>query len=193
MEAGRILIVSGIPRSGTSMMMKMLEAASIPILSDKIREADADNPNGYFEYERAKKLGEGDTAWLKMAQGKAVKIIYSLLKHLPSDYQYDVIFMRRDLSEVLASQRKMLQRRNKETDLISDADLGRLFTKEVNSIVPWITRKPNFRILEINYTSLIYETENELEKLRGFLKLKSIPKAMASVIDRNLYRQRKQA
>lgn len=190
MNAGRILIVSGIPRSGTSMMMKMLEAAGIPILSDKLRAADADNPHGYFEYERAKKLGEGDTAWLKKGRGKAVKIVYSLLKYLPSEYEYDVIFMRRDLSEVLASQRKMLERKQKETDLISDAELARLFTREINVVIPWIKQQSNFRILEMNYKSLVLETENELNKLGTFLKLKSIPEAMATVIDSKLYRQR---
>lgn len=190
MKAGRILIVSGIPRSGTSMMMKMLEAAGIPILSDTLRGADDDNPNGYFEYERVKKLSDGDNAWLKKGQGKAIKIIYSLLKYLPSAYDYDVIFMRRDLSEVLASQRRMLERRKKETDLISDEDLARLFTKESESAISWINQQSNFRIIEMNYSSLIFETESQLEKLRVFLEIESIPVAMAAVIDRKLYRQR---
>ena len=98
-----ITIVSGLPRSGTSMMMKMLEAGGIPIVQDGIRTANTDNPKGYYEFERVKQLPKGDTAWLADSHGKAVKIISALLKHLPSDYEYKVLFMRRDLDEVTAS------------------------------------------------------------------------------------------
>ena len=109
-----ITIVSGLPRSGTSMMMKMLEAGGIPPLTDEIRTADTDNPKGYYEFERVKKMDKGDTAWLENAQGKSVKVISALLKHLPSDYRYRVIFMRRDMSEILASQKKMLDHRGED-------------------------------------------------------------------------------
>jgi len=91
-EPGFITIVSGLPRSGTSMMMKMLEAGGIAPYTDNIRSADDDNPKGYYEFERVKKLPDGDTEWLRSAEGKAVKVISALLEHLPSDYTYRVLY-----------------------------------------------------------------------------------------------------
>src|ERR1041385_2006037 len=105
-----IAIVSGLPRSGTSMMMKMLVAGGLEALTDNIRTADEDNPEGYFEFEMVKKLGD-DRSWLADARGKCVKIVSSFLKHLPQDFTYKIIFMRRNIEEVLASQRQMLVRR----------------------------------------------------------------------------------
>ena len=115
--AGRgepIVVVSGLPRSGTSMMMKMLEAGGIPPVTDELRTADDDNPKGYYEFERVKQMDKGDTAWVADAQGKVVKVISALLKHLPSSHNYQVIFLRRHMSEILASQRKMLIRRGED-------------------------------------------------------------------------------
>jgi hypothetical protein len=101
-----VTVVSGLPRSGTSMMMKMLEAGGIPPLTDKLRTADDDNPKGYYEFERVKQMDKGDTAWMADAQGKTVKVISQLLKFMPSAYEYKVIFMRRNMSEILASQKR---------------------------------------------------------------------------------------
>ena len=99
-----VTVVSGLPRSGTSMMMKMLDAGGIPPITDNIRSADEDNPKGYYEFERVKKMPGGDTGWMKDAQGKAVKVIAALIEHLPEGYTYKVLFMRRDMDEILASQ-----------------------------------------------------------------------------------------
>ena len=101
-----VTVVSGLPRSGTSMMMKMLEAGGIDPIQDGIRTPDSDNPKGYYEYERVKQLDKGDTAWVADAQGKSVKVISALLRYLPADYEYRILFMRRDLDEILASQAK---------------------------------------------------------------------------------------
>lgn len=100
------------PRSGTSMMMKMLEAGGMKILTDSQRTADEDNPKGYYEFELVK-LIQRDKSWLPRAKGKVVKIISELLKNLPPDYQYKAIFMRRNLAEILAFQRQMLIRRGR--------------------------------------------------------------------------------
>ena len=117
-----IIIVSGLPRSGTSMMMKMLDAAGFQIMTDAIRAADVDNPKGYFEYERVKKLEEEtDKAWVRQARGKVLKVISFLLKDLPDDNYYRVIFMRRHLDEVLASQNKMIQHRQSDDSTQDDA------------------------------------------------------------------------
>jgi len=104
-----ITVVSGLPRSGTSMMMQMLGAGGLAVLTDGKRGADADNPRGYYEYEAVKSLGQ-DASWLASAGGKAVKIVSALLIHLPDGFDYRVIFMRRPIAEVLASQRAMLDR-----------------------------------------------------------------------------------
>jgi hypothetical protein len=102
-----ITIVSGLPRSGTSLMMQMLEAGGMDILTDGIRKIDKNNPWGYYEFEKVKNLGK-DNSWLNLCNGKVVKIISILLYDLPTDRKYNVIFMKRNLQEVLASQRKML-------------------------------------------------------------------------------------
>ena len=118
-----ITIVSGLPRSGTSMMMKMLEAGGMPVLTDSWRSADEDNPKGYYEFERVKQI-KTDQAWLPQAQGKVVKMISELLQYLPPIYCYRVIFMRRKLEETLASQRQMLQRRGEPAPVVSDESLA---------------------------------------------------------------------
>src|SRR3990172_6980314 len=106
-----IVVVSGLPRSGTSMMMRMLEGGGVPILADGERTADIDNPKGYFELERIKDLEtETDKSYLRAARGKAVKVISFLIKDLPDENDYRIVFMRRDLGEVLASQQKMIDR-----------------------------------------------------------------------------------
>ena len=110
MDSKTVIIVSGLPRSGTSMMMKMLEAGGLKILTDNLREADANNPKGYYEFERVKQMKDGNLAWLPDAVGKVVKIVTGLIIYLPSDYKYKIIFMKRDLNEVLSSQKKMLGR-----------------------------------------------------------------------------------
>ena len=109
------------------MMMKMLEAGGIPPLTDKIRTADDDNPKGYYEFERVKALDKGDTEWVVDAQGKTVKVISALLKHLPSGYPYRVVYIRRNMTEILASQRKMLLRRGEARPIeLVDAAIGRI-------------------------------------------------------------------
>src|SRR5437899_574640 len=119
MDSNTVTIVSGLPRSGTSMMMKMLEAGGMEPLTDHVRTADEDNPKGYYEFERVKDL-EKDQTWLEDAKGRYVKVISMLLKHLPAGYTYKVIFMRRTMEEILASQRKMLVRRGESPDRVAD-------------------------------------------------------------------------
>ena len=113
-KAPTIIVVSGLPRSGTSMMMKMLAEGGLPVVSDSIRSADEDNPNGYFEFEPVKALAEGRHDWLADADHKTVKIVSALLEHLPPDYHYKILFMERETKEILASQQKMLVRRSEE-------------------------------------------------------------------------------
>ena len=188
-----IYVVSGLPRSGTSMMMKMLEAGGIPPLTDQLRAADADNPKGYYEFERVKKLDKGDVAWLPEARGKAVKVISALLKHLPPDYRYKVIFMRRDIAEVLAYQKKMLINRNESTDTVSDEELAKLYQKHLDQVDAWLASQPNISVLHVSYNSLLMDPDREVVAVNRFLGGGLDLSRMVEVVDPALYRNRKQA
>lgn len=185
-----IIIVSGLPRSGTSMMMKMLEAGGIPPLTDEIREADKDNPEGYYEFERVKKLDKGDVAWLEDAQGKAVKVISALLKHLPSGHEYRVIFLHRRMSEILASQRKMLIHRGEDADGMDDEKMALLFEKHLQSVQKWLNDQPNITTLEIHYSDILSDPSTENAKINAFLSQKLDVVAMARIVNPALYRNR---
>ena len=185
-----IIIVSGLPRSGTSMMMKMLEAGGIPPLTDEIREADTDNPKGYYEFERVKKLDKGDTAWLPEAEGKSVKVISALLKHLPDDYDYRIIFMRRDMDEILASQRKMLIRRGENADDVDETTMAQLFKKHLNQVENWLAQQSNVQTIFLHYSAILADPVPAIAKLNAFLGEKLEATAAAQVVDPDLYRNR---
>jgi hypothetical protein len=184
-----ITVVSGLPRSGTSMMMKMLEAGGMQLLTDNLRAADADNPQGYYEFERVKQIAR-DQLWLADAKGKAVKIISALLKHLPPDYRYQVIFMRRQIEETLASQRQMLIRRGETTDTVSDERMADLFRRHLLQLKTWLKRQPNMAILHVEYSEIIADPAEQAKKINQFLDNALEVEAMASVVESSLYRQR---
>lgn len=186
-----ITVVSGLPRSGTSMMMKMLAAGGLPPLTDHQRTADEDNPKGYFEFERVKKLPEGDHAWLQDARGKVVKVISALLEHLPGEYNYRVIFMQRKMEEVLASQKQMLVRADKPTDKVSDEDLAAMYARHLASVQTWLAARPNFRVLYVDYNDLLIRPEMHIPQINRFLGGHLDADKMANVVDPSLYRQRK--
>lgn len=188
-EKKPIVIVSGLPRSGTSMMMKMLAEAGLPVLTDEIRRADDDNPNGYFELEVVRKLKEGDFEWLKEANGKVVKVISALLEHLPQQFSYKIIFMERDPKEVLASQKKMLDHRG-EVSRVSDEEIEQQFQQHLAALKPWLVRQPNMDVLYINYNALISKPEPFCERIEEFLESPLNQKRMLSVPTEKLYRNR---
>lgn len=185
-----IIVVSGLPRSGTSMTMSMLEAAGIPPLTDQIRQPDSDNPKGYFEFERVKKLRDGDTAWLADAEGKAVKIIASLITYLPPDYEYRVLFMRRKIEEVLASQSMMLENRGEEKN-IDDKEMANLFIKHLRQVRAWMNSQPNLLYLDIDYNDLVENPKPYVRQINQFLDGGLDENKMMAVVDKTLYRQRK--
>jgi len=185
-----VTIVSGLPRSGTSMIMKMLEAGGIPPLTDDIRTADSDNPKGYYEFERVKKLKDNDTSWLPEAQDKSVKIIAALLTHLPSDYEYRVLFMRRKIEEVLASQAKMLENRGEESK-VDDATMKDLFNKHLQQVRGWMNSQPNLIYLDLDYNAMIADPSPCVRQINHFLGGDLDEGKMLAVIDTSLYRQRK--
>lgn len=186
-----IVVVSGLPRSGTSMMMKILEAGGIPSVIDNIRTADEDNPKGYYEFERVKKLNQGDVTWLADAQGKAVKIIATLLIHLPATHDYCVIFMHRTLPEIMASQRKMLINRGEDPNKISDDQLIPLFEKHLSQVNSWINSQPNIKRIDINYNEVLENPGPQIEQINQFLGNTLDVNKMLQVVDPRLYRQRR--
>ncbi|MFQ5430021.1 MAG: sulfotransferase family protein [Phycisphaerae bacterium] len=186
-----VTIVSGLPRSGTSMMMMMLDAGGIPPLSDGIRTADDDNPKGYYEFERVKKIKE-DTAWLPDAKGKAVKMISQLLLHLPAGYTYKVLFMRRKIEEILASQRQMLIRRGThKEDGVSDEDMGKMLLMHVDQVLKTMAGRDDVDLLEVDYNAVLADASDIIPRINTFLGGNLNTEAMTGVVDRSLYRQRK--
>jgi hypothetical protein len=188
-----ITIVSGLPRSGTSMMMKMLEAGGLPPLTDNIRTADEDNPKGYYEFERAKQLPKGDVAWLPDARGKVVKVIAALLPSLPGGYHYRVIFMQRAMPEVLASQRQMLIRRGEDPNKIPDDVMAKLFEKHLRQVDDWINQQANVERLDVNYNEMLKNPQPFLVQINAFLGNQLDAPRMATVVDPSLHRQRRES
>jgi len=184
-----ITIVSGLPRSGTSMMMKMMEAGGVPVLTDHIRTADEDNPKGYYEFERVKNL-KNDKDWLPEAVGKVVKIISFLLFDLPPGYKYRVIFMRRDLDEVLASQRNMLIRRGEPTDEQNDERMQEIYEKHLKQVAGWMVENPDIQVEYVDYRDVIARPRTNAEKVNALLDGFLDVDAMTHVVDSSLYRQR---
>lgn len=190
-EPQPVIVVSGLPRSGTSMMMKMLEAGGLEVLTDHVREPNEDNPKGYYEFERVKKLPDGDTAWLKDAEGKVVKIISALLMHLPADHTYKILFMRRSMEEILASQKQMLVRRGELTDKVDDAEMARLFEKHLQEVQTWLDRQSHIAYLDVDYNAMLRDPRPQLAFVLPFLGCALDLEKMLTVVDPALYRQKK--
>ena len=184
----QIVIGTGLPRSGTSMMMKMLEAGGVPALCDGQRAADRDNPNGYYEFEAVKKTRQ-DSRWLQQAMGKAVKMVYSLLYDLPAGRQYKVIFMRRDLSEILASQNQMLKNMNLSSR-VDDARMATLFDAEITRFRKWIVTSKQIDFVEVPYNDIASGNLIPLKQINSHLGGRLNTAAMAAVVDSSLYRNR---
>lgn len=190
-EIPPVTVVSGLPRSGTSLMMMMLEATGMPPLTDQFRSADTDNPRGYYEFERVKKLRQGDCDWLPQAQGKVVKVISALLEYLPSDRAYKVLFMQRALPEILASQRKMLVNRGENPEKIDDEEMARAFKSHLAHVTEWIGQQKNLATYFVDYNRLLSNPQPEIHQINQFLGGGLDESKMLAAIDPSLYRQRK--
>jgi hypothetical protein len=184
-----IVVVSGLPRSGTSMAMKMLEAGGLRVVTDGLRTADEDNPKGYYEDERVKRLHkEEDKAWLRDARGKVIKIISFLLKSLPAEHNYQVILMHRNLREIVASQNKMLARLGKPNDL-PDEMAVQLLASQVKDAAFFLQR-PQFEVLELQYAETLASPRPQAERIARFVGGSLDVDRMAAVVDKELYRNR---
>jgi hypothetical protein len=183
-----VTVVSGLPRSGTSLMMQMLFHGGIPVLTDHVRVADADNPRGYFEFEPVKQI-RNDIRWLENARGKAIKMVYLLLYDLPKDYDYRVILMLRRIDEVISSQNAMLLRRGKPEGDVDRQALARGFEERLQKVEAWLATHQNFRLLRINYAEVIAHPYDAASQVEDFLEMKLDVDAMVGTVDPELYRQ----
>ena len=186
-----IIVVSGLPRSGTSMMMSALKAGGMPLLVDGIREADGNNPRGYYEYEPVKKLPKGSVDWIKSAKGKAVKIISALIEYLPSNNHYKVIFMERDIEEILASQQRMLARRGVvEEKPASDEDMQKSYQAHLKQVKSYFVENDWLDVIYVSYNKVLKDPDGEFQRVAKFLENVVDPSAMSRVVDPDLYRER---
>ena len=189
MSTDAIVVVTGLPRSGTSMLMRMLEAGGVPALTDGLRTADEDNPHGYFEDERVKRLAD-DAAWLDQAGGRSVKIISALLQHLPGERDYKVILVRRDISEVLASQRVMLERRGKADAGGDDERMAGLFERHLEKLERFVESNPAMSLHTIEHRQALEAPDRVASELNAFLGGRLDAEAMARAVDPALHRNR---
>jgi hypothetical protein len=189
MKLDFITVVSGLPRSGTSLMMQMLAAGGIPPLADHQREPDESNPRGYFEFEPVKQL-RADRSWLDQAHGRAIKIIHLLLRELPTDgvHNYRVILMKRPIKEVLASQRVMLERQGKTG--ADDVMLEKIYLSQLAQVEAWLKQQPVFSVLSIDYQHVLKDSLEAAKEINTFLQATLDVEAMATAVDPALYRQR---
>ena len=191
MRGEPIVVVSGLPRSGTSMMMRMLEAGGLAVLSDGERAADVDNPKGYFELDRIKNLErETDKSYLRDARGKAVKVISFLIKDLPDENDYQIVFMRRDLDEVLASQQKMIDRLESADSDPEAAAMKEAFRNDIARVRVLSRTRPNFALCEVRYREAIADPAAASRVVNAFLGGRLDEAAMRAAVDASLYRNR---
>jgi|ERR1700689_3410508 len=184
-----ITIVSGLPRSGTSLMMQMLVAGGMSALSDGEREADTDNPRGYLEWERIKQL-PNDPGCIAEGEGKVVKVISRLLLSLPAGYEYKIIFMQRPLPEVLASQDQMLRRRGTYKGGVDPALISAAFENELRKVYAWLEGKPYVKAIRVQYHDVLGKPKDVAQQLAHFLKIPLDADAMIQQVDASLYRNR---
>jgi hypothetical protein len=183
-----IIIVSGLPRSGTSLMMQMLENGGVSVVTDNIRTPDTDNPRGYYEFEKVKKIKE-DVSWLPATRGKAFKMVSQLLYELPPTEKYRVVFMERDLDEMIRSQEKMLSRLGKPS--APSEEIKRHFTRHLERLRAWLADQPNFKLLFIRYNDVVEHPAEQAARVSEFLPGQADMASMAKTVDPTLYRNRK--
>jgi len=187
-----ITIVSGLPRSGTSLMMQMLAAGGMEVLTDGERKADTDNPRGYYEWERIKALAR-EPGCIAEAEGKAVKVISQLLFALPASYEYKVIFMVRPLPEVVASQAEMIRRRGTTAPALPEAAMMAGLRAHLNQVRAWFRNRQNLSVCDIEYHAVLRDPMTSSAAIASFLGRQLDAEAMARQVDLSLFRNRSAA
>ena len=184
-----IVIVSGLPRSGTSLLMQMLGAGGLPVLCDGERKADTDSLKGYLEWERVKQLPK-DPSLIAEAEGKVVKVISQLVPSLSLDHEYRVVFMQRPLPEVLKSQDEMLRRRGNADSIADNSAIGEAFQRHLIEVNRWLAGKANMKVLRVHYHRVLREPKAVAEEVAAFLQIPLDIAAMFRQVDESLYRNR---
>jgi hypothetical protein len=184
-----IAIVSGLPRSGTSLMMQMLDAGGLPVLSDGERKADTDNPKGYLEWECIKQLPKNPSL-IAEAEGKVVKVISQLILSLPAGHEYRIVFMQRPLPEVLKSQDEMLRRRGNTDSSAGTSAIEEAFQRHLIEVNKWLAGKPNVQVSRVHYHRVLREPKAVAEEIAAFLQVPLDIEAMIRQVDGSLYRNR---
>jgi hypothetical protein len=182
-----IIIVSGLPRSGTSLMMQMLDQGGLPVVTDNIRSADTDNPRGYYELEQVKKIKQ-DFSWLPATRGKVFKMISQLLYDLPPSERYRVVFMERDMDEMLRSQDKMLERLGRKG--APHEQIKRSYNLHLEKLRDWLRGQKNIELLYVSYNNLVEQPSEQAERVSEFLGGKANVERMVQAVDPALYRNR---
>ena len=197
-----VVVVSGLPRSGTSMMMRMLEAGGLPPLTDGVRRPDPDNPGGYYEFEAVKALAR-DASWVPDARGKAVKVISYLLHNLPNSIRdpdsirdsesirYKVVFMRRAIDEVVASQDRMLARAGKSPASIGTNEIATYLERNLGATRAWLAAQSNFEVLYVDYSQTVGDAAATCRRVKAFLGVDLDTARMEAMVNQALYRQRR--
>jgi hypothetical protein len=183
-----IIIVSGLPRSGTSLMMQMLDSGGVGVVTDGVRGADTDNPRGYHEFERVKRIKQ-DASWLPSARGKAIKMISQLLYDLPPSESYRILFMDRDLDEVLRSQEKMLERLGRPA--APREQIASACALHLERLHDWLRLQSNMAVLRVSYNELVGDPRPQAERVSQFLGGAVDVEGMIRAVDPELYRNRK--
>lgn len=186
---GDVFIVSGLPRSGTSLAMQLLQAAGIEPYTDNFRPADVHNQKGYFESGKVLTLPK-DNSWLHEASGKSLKVISTLLRYLPERYTYKVIFMERSLEEIVASQQSMLEGLGKKGAGIAPEKMVDIYAKELATILMWVEKQPHFTTLRLSYNEILSRPEVVIPDLIGFVGSQAKPDDLIKVLDHSLYRSK---
>jgi LPS sulfotransferase NodH len=183
-----VIIVSGLPRSGTSLLMQMLAATGLTPMTDEQRAPDESNPKGYYEMEKVKKLGE-DASWLEQCRGRVVKIVSPLLKNVPAGLPGKVLFMRRRMEEILASQRAMMQRMG-TSHQVNDAEMAAYFTKHLQDMEQWLAENDHLDVRYLTFHEVVADPAAAARRINEFLGGGLDEAAMAGAVDNKLYRER---
>ena len=184
-----VTVVSGLPRSGTSMAMQMIVAGGIAPVTDNLRVPDADNPRGYYEFERVKSL-RTDKAWIDDARGKVVKVIHMLVPELPDDRAYRVVFLDRDLREVVKSQSTMLARGAKAGGALPPERLMAIYDQQLKQVHAWLAARPNFRVLSVRHADFMRDAAMQAKAMNEFLGGDLDIAAMTAAVDPSLHRNK---
>ena len=185
-----IIVVSGLPRSGTSLMMQMLQNGGVEVVTDQVRTADPDNPLGYLEYEAVKEIGK-DASWLPQTRGKAFKMISLLIYHLPPTERYRILFMERDPEEVLRSQEAMLRRLKRSA--APHAEMLESYRIHLEHLDAWLKTRSDMTVLRVEYKNLVEQPGVQSKRISDFLGLSLDVDRMSSAVDPALYRNRNQS